>query len=189
MVVMAQVNNALPALHAEGDKHNIFKGWKGRTVLHAGWKDEMKTKARSCAKHHGIKVLMGDMTDVPSGTSTAKKKERFELCLELYGRNIKNDMYQTSNAGVSQGQGQEIPFTQTKIKDRSETLTRNTGPQNLLRVTANLSVCTTVSTRNAGCSLRSLFTSCGQSEILFSTACHGQFRTDPYAYSSYHVGN
>ena len=29
----------------------------------------------------------------------------------------------------------------------------------------------------------------GQSEILFSTACHGQFRTDPYAYSSYHVGN
>ena len=34
-------------------------------------------------------------------------------------------------------QGQEIPFTQTKIKDRSETLTRNTGPQNLLRATAN----------------------------------------------------
>ena len=33
-------------------------------------------------------------------------------------------------------QGQEIPFTQTKIKDRSETLTRNTGPQNLLRATA-----------------------------------------------------
>ena len=29
----------------------------------------------------------------------------------------------------------------------------------------------------------------GQSEILFSTACHGQFRTDPYAYSPYHVGN
>ena len=29
----------------------------------------------------------------------------------------------------------------------------------------------------------------GQSEILFSTVCHGQFRTGPYAYSSYHVGN
>ena len=29
----------------------------------------------------------------------------------------------------------------------------------------------------------------GQSEISFSTACHGQFRTDPYAYSPYHVGN
>ena len=97
---MAQVNNALPALHAEEDKHNIFNGGKERTTRYVEWKDEMKTKARSCAKHHGIKVLMGDMTGVPSGTATAKKKERFELCLELYGRNIKNDMYQTSNAGV-----------------------------------------------------------------------------------------
>ena len=60
----------------------------------------MKTKARSCAKNHGIKVLMGEMTDIPTGTTAAKKKERFELCLELYGRNIKNDMYQTNNAGV-----------------------------------------------------------------------------------------
>ena len=32
--------------------------------------------------------------------TTAEKKERFELCLELYGRMIKNDMYQTSNTGV-----------------------------------------------------------------------------------------
>ena len=43
--------------------------------------DAMKTKARSCAKNHGIKVLMGDMTDIPTGTTAAKKKERFELCL------------------------------------------------------------------------------------------------------------
>ena len=97
---MAQMNNALPALNAKEDKHNVFNDGKDRTIRYVEWKDEMKTKARSCAKHHGIKVLMGDMTDVPSGTSTAKKKERFELCLELYGRNIKNDMYQTSNAGV-----------------------------------------------------------------------------------------
>ena len=31
----------------------------------------MKTKARSCAKNHGIKVLMGEMTDIPTGTTTA----------------------------------------------------------------------------------------------------------------------
>ena len=97
---MAQMNNALPALNAKGDKHNIFNDGKKRTIRYAEWKDEMKTKARSCAKHHGIKVLMGDMTDIPTGTTAAKKKERFELCLELYGRQIKNDMYQTNNAGV-----------------------------------------------------------------------------------------
>ena len=50
-------------------------------------------------------------------------------------------------------QGQEIPFTQTKIKDRSETLTRNTGPQNLLRATAN-TTCTEEHSRRL--SLRSL---------------------------------
>ena len=43
---------------------------------------------------------MGGMAGVPPGTATAKKKERFELCLELYGRNIKDGMDQTSNAGV-----------------------------------------------------------------------------------------
>ena len=60
----------------------------------------MKTKARSCAKNHGVKVLMGDMIDIPSGTTAAKKKERFELCLELYGRQIKNDMYGISHGAV-----------------------------------------------------------------------------------------
>ena len=75
MVVMAQMNNALPALNAEEDKHNIFNDGKERTIWYVEWKDEMKTKARSCARHHGIKVLMGDMTGVPSGTMTAKKKE------------------------------------------------------------------------------------------------------------------
>ena len=81
------MNNALPALNAKEDKHNVFNDGKERTIRYVEWKDEMKTKARSCAKHHGIKVLMGDMTEVPSGTTTAKKKERFELCLEptLYG--------------------------------------------------------------------------------------------------------
>ena len=64
---MAQMNNAWPALNAKEDKHNVFNDGKDRTIRYVEWKDEMKTKARSCAKHHGIKVLMGDMTDVPSG--------------------------------------------------------------------------------------------------------------------------
>ena len=97
---MAQTNNALPLLKPKEDKHHIFNDGKERTIRYVEWKDEMKTKARSCAKNHCIKVLMGDMTDIPTGTTAAKKKERFELCLELYGRNIKNDMYQTSNSGV-----------------------------------------------------------------------------------------
>ena len=88
-VVMAQTNNALPTLKPKDDKHNIFNDGKERTIRYVEWKDEMKTKARSCAKNHGIKVLMGEMTDIPAGTTAAKKKERFELCLELYGRNTK----------------------------------------------------------------------------------------------------
>ena len=54
------MNNALPALNAKEDKHNVFNDGKDRTIRYVEWKDEMKTKARSCAKHHGIKVLMGD---------------------------------------------------------------------------------------------------------------------------------
>ena len=74
---MAQTNNALPLLKPKEDKHHIFNDGKERTIRYVEWKDEMKTKARSCAKYHGIKVLMGNMTDVPSGTTTAKKKELF----------------------------------------------------------------------------------------------------------------
>ena len=76
---MAQTNNALPTLKPKDDKHNIFNDGKERTIRYVEWKDEMKTKARSCAKNHGIKVLMGEMTDIPTGTTAAKKKERFEL--------------------------------------------------------------------------------------------------------------
>ena len=70
---MAQMNNALPALNAKEDKHNVFNDGKERTIRYVEWKDEMKTKARSCAKHHGIKVLMGDSTtplshQMPSAT-------------------------------------------------------------------------------------------------------------------------
>ena len=54
------MNNALPALNAKEDKHNVFNDGKDQTIRYVEWKDEMKTKARSCAKHHGIKVLMGD---------------------------------------------------------------------------------------------------------------------------------
>ena len=59
---MAQTNNALPPLKPKEDKHHIFNDGKERTIRYVEWKDEMKTKARSCAKNHGIKVLMGDMT-------------------------------------------------------------------------------------------------------------------------------
>ena len=45
MVVMAQMNNALPALNAKEDKHNIFNDGKERTIWYVEWKDEMKTKA------------------------------------------------------------------------------------------------------------------------------------------------
>ena len=55
---MAQTNNALPTLKPKDDKHNIFNDGKERTIRYVEWKDEMKTKARSCAKNHGIKVLM-----------------------------------------------------------------------------------------------------------------------------------
>ena len=92
-MVMAQINNIPPALNAKDDKHNIFNDGKERTIRYVEWKDEMKTKAKSYARKHGIKVLMGDMTEIPSGTTAAKKRDRFELCLELYGRNIKNNMY------------------------------------------------------------------------------------------------
>ena len=47
---MAQMNNALPALNAKEDKHNVFNDGKERTIRYVEWKDEMKTKARSCAK-------------------------------------------------------------------------------------------------------------------------------------------
>ena len=97
---MAQTNNALPTLKPKDDKHNIFNDGKERTIRYVEWKDEMKSKARSCAKNHGIKVLMGEMTDIPTGTTAARKKERFDLLLELYGRQIRNDMYQTNNAGT-----------------------------------------------------------------------------------------
>ena len=72
---MAQTNNALPLLKPKEDKHHIFNDGKERTIRYVEWKDEMKTKARSCAKNHGIKVLMGDMTDIPTGTTAAKKKD------------------------------------------------------------------------------------------------------------------
>ena len=38
---MAQMNNALPALNAKEDKHNIFNYGKERTILYVEWKDEM----------------------------------------------------------------------------------------------------------------------------------------------------
>ena len=49
----------LGTLNAKEDKHNIFNGGKERTIRYAEWKDGVKTKALSCARHHGIKVLLG----------------------------------------------------------------------------------------------------------------------------------
>ena len=46
---MAQTNNALPLLKPKEDKHHIFNDGKERTIRYVEWKDEMKTKARSCA--------------------------------------------------------------------------------------------------------------------------------------------
>ena len=39
---MAQMNNALPALNAKDDKHNVFNDGKDRTIWYVEWKDEMK---------------------------------------------------------------------------------------------------------------------------------------------------
>ena len=39
MVVMAQMNNALPALNAKEDKHNVFNDGKDRTIRYVEWKE------------------------------------------------------------------------------------------------------------------------------------------------------
>ena len=69
---MAQTNNALPTLKPKDDKHNIFNDGKERTIRYVEWKDEMKTKARSCAKNHGIKVLMSRVSDSEAGREGAE---------------------------------------------------------------------------------------------------------------------
>ena len=81
-------------------------------------------------------------------------------------------------------QGQEIPFTQSKIKDRSETLTRNTGPQNLLRVTAN-TTCTGRALTQVVTAV--LVESFGQSEIYSArsvTSCYQAVSNRPICIQS-----
>ena len=44
---------------AAKDEHNIFNDGKAKTIRYLEWKDEMKAKARSVARRHGVDVLMG----------------------------------------------------------------------------------------------------------------------------------
>ena len=56
MQMLSFIDTGIPALKAKEDKHNIFNDGKERTIRYVEWKDEMKTKARTCARDHSIKV-------------------------------------------------------------------------------------------------------------------------------------